>query len=218
MVAGAVATAWQYHATSLRESNVLASIADKAFQDGYCDRALRYAVAGLPPRGATPLVARNADLELAILRYASACRLEFAVSSPEMLLKNRSIGGANQVEVMLHRTRGIGIVFSPDGKLVALFLGDDIVRIVDMAEQRELGVVRQASVADVAFSPDGRTLFTRGSDNTVRLFNVATRREQASLVGPGKSLSAMAVSADGQLVALTGEDRVIRLWSVSPPA
>jgi len=59
MAAGVVATAWQYHATSLRESNVLASIADKAFQDGYCDRALRYAVAGLPPRGATPLVARN---------------------------------------------------------------------------------------------------------------------------------------------------------------
>ena len=217
MVAGVVATAWQYHATSLRESNVLASIADKAFQDGYCDRALRYAVAGLPPRGATPLVARNADLELALLRYASACRLEFAVSSPEMLLKNRGIGKANQFDVMSHRTRGIGVDFSPDGKLAAIFLGDDMVRIVDIAERRELAVVRRESISDVMFSPDGRTLLTRALDNTVRLFDVATGHEQASLVAPGTRVSAMAVAADGRLVALAGDDFVIRLWSVSPP-
>ena len=53
-IAGALAV-WQTMAAQERESAALASLARRASDDGMLDRAARYAIAALPPDGATPL-------------------------------------------------------------------------------------------------------------------------------------------------------------------
>ena len=50
-------TVWGSYRTSQREARVFASVSATAFGQGFCDRALRLAVAGLPPdEGAFPHV------------------------------------------------------------------------------------------------------------------------------------------------------------------
>ncbi len=56
-------TVWGSYRTSQREARVFASISATAFGQGFCDRALRLAVAGLPPdEGAFPLSFRSRQL------------------------------------------------------------------------------------------------------------------------------------------------------------
>ena len=52
--------AWESYRTSQREARIFASLSADAFKQGFCDRALRLAVAGLPPlNGAFPLSFRS---------------------------------------------------------------------------------------------------------------------------------------------------------------
>src|SRR5262249_22521394 len=59
--------------TSQREAAIFASIGATAFAQGYCDRALRLTVAGLPPgAGASALWFRSPELQGDLALFASA--------------------------------------------------------------------------------------------------------------------------------------------------
>jgi hypothetical protein len=49
-IAALVEVVWLSHRTSQREAAIFASLSQTAFAQGFCDRALRLAVAGLAPR------------------------------------------------------------------------------------------------------------------------------------------------------------------------
>src|ERR1700689_1731610 len=73
---------WESYRTSQREAGIFASLAATAFEQGFCDRALRLAVAGLPPgRGASPLAFRSPQLQGALAFFASArdCHFQLAL-------------------------------------------------------------------------------------------------------------------------------------------
>ena len=70
-----MAAAWLSYTAAKRESQLFASKANDAFEQGYCDRAVRYAVAGLPLRAALSVAIWSPDAEIALKKAALDCRL-----------------------------------------------------------------------------------------------------------------------------------------------
>jgi WD40 repeat protein len=96
-----------------------------------------------------------------------------------------------------------GLVFSPDGRLLAAADVDFRVRLIDVGT----GHVRQTLeghtdvVPGLAFAPDGKTLASGGFDRTVRLWDVQTGKELRILKGNKGQVWAVAFSPDGNLLA-----------------
>jgi len=67
------------------------------------------------------------------------------------------------------------LAFSPDGRWLAAGGADGSVRLLTVAEHRELAAVsaHQNTVYGVAFSPDGKRLASAGFDRTIRLWRIA---------------------------------------------
>jgi hypothetical protein len=74
---------WESYRTSQREAQIFASLSAEAFKQGFCDRALRLAVAGLPPvEGASPLSFRSPVLqgELSLFGSMRDCHFQLALA------------------------------------------------------------------------------------------------------------------------------------------
>jgi RNA polymerase sigma factor (sigma-70 family) len=110
---------------------------------------------------------------------------------------------------------GPRVALSPDGRLVALTLGN-AVSLRDAATGDE--VRRLAGHADfvtsVAFAPDG-TLASASRDHTIRLWDPATGREVRRLEGHTDEVHAVAVSPDGRLLASGAADHALCVWDVA---
>lgn len=187
-------TVWQAHATSKREANVFLSRAQAAFNQGYCDRALRYAVAGLPGVGATWPQYRSQDLEGALARFASACRFHSKLS-----------GGF------------YGLSMSADGKLVATRDGDRMAvrRIADGASIAEVECPSETYFTGTAFSSDGSRIAVICSDNIVRVWKNGDAHLIATLEGHDNYVESVVFSPDDTRVLTTSWDKTARIWSAA---
>src|ERR1700733_9018995 len=136
-VAGA---AWETYRTSEREAAIFASLSATAFERGYCDRALRLAVAGLPPaEGASPLSFRSPLLQGELSSFASGrnCYFRSALAGHTSLVNTA--------------------VFSADGSRVVTASWDGTARVWDAATGRAVATLagHRGWVNSAAFSPDG---------------------------------------------------------------
>jgi len=136
------------------------------------------------------------------------------------------------------RNNSLGLVFSPDGRLLASNGPKGTLCLFDTAtgkEARRIAMPRQG-VNSFAFSPDSRMLATENSDTTLSLWEVATGEERLKLgEAPQRpagnrfmmgtffrsgvpttsgAVPGVAYSPDGRLIAIRGPVGQVRVWDV----
>lgn len=95
----------------------------------------------------------------------------------------------------------MNVVFSPDGRVLAMMSGERGVRLIDTATLRESGRIPKGPyMPQVAFSHDGRLLTAWSADGTpAQLIEVATGKEVGRIAIDGQ-IQALAFSPDGRFV------------------
>jgi WD40 repeat protein len=105
-----------------------------------------------------------------------------------------------------------GLLFSPDGRTLALVSGGGL-SLWDPAAGKELRRVTRScpSAFNLAFSPDGSLIAAARPDGTVTLWEVNLHKSPRPLTGRGHCLTSVALTTSGQLVT-SAQDGTLALW------
>jgi hypothetical protein len=112
LVAGLGYTVQESYRTAEREAGIFASLSATAFGQGYCDLALKLAVAGLPPgEGASPISFRSRRLQSDLSSFGSAhdCFFQLALIGHTGLVNSVGFSpdGSHIVTASWDRTAGV---------------------------------------------------------------------------------------------------------------
>jgi len=189
--------------TSQREAQIFASLSAEAFRQGFCDRALRLAVAGLPPvEGASLLSFRSPVLqgELSLFGSAQDCYFQLALAGHTALVN--------------------GAAFSPDGVHIVTASWDATARLWNAKTGATSSTLsgHKAWVHSAAFSPDGKRIVTASWDKTARVWDAATGVALATLSGHTGPVNGAAFSPDGSRIVTASNDNTARLWDANSGA
>ncbi|WP_422929066.1 WD40 repeat domain-containing protein [Singulisphaera sp. PoT] len=114
------------------------------------------------------------------------------------------------------------VVFSPDGKTLAIleYVGD--IRLINVPEGREIRKFdleeEERIYASIAFFPDGKSLVAgmtaepEDPANEAVVLDVATGKKIRTLVGHVDSVASVAVSPDGARIASGSHDGTVKIW------
>ncbi len=123
-------------------------------------------------------------------------------------------------------SQATGLVYSPDGKRIAVAERGNV-RLVDAATGNELLVLHGSlPVLGMSFSPDGRRLATSGGDAElgrgfgVKLWDMASGREVLNLARPTDVVTQVIFSPDGNRLAaaLSGDAITGPIFNMASPA
>jgi roadblock/LC7 domain-containing protein len=108
-----------------------------------------------------------------------------------------------------------GVVFSPDGRLLATASADQTARIWEAATgQERTRVVHDDGVTAVAFDPDGRRLATGSFDPNARIWDAASGQVTTRVAHDGM-VPGVAFGLGGRLLATASADRTARVWDAA---
>jgi uncharacterized delta-60 repeat protein len=107
------------------------------------------------------------------------------------------------------------IVFSPDGKYVAIGSSDKTVCVWEVSTGKELArMLHDSRVLSIAFSSDGKYVVSGSDDKTARVWEVITGKEVVRMIHDSWVLS-VAFSSDGKYVVSASDDNTARVWEAS---
>jgi WD40 repeat protein/predicted Ser/Thr protein kinase len=109
------------------------------------------------------------------------------------------------------------VVFSPNGKWIALGMQNGQVSILDFATGRRYYSFEEHTNAidALCFSHDGSLLASGGEDKRVVLYDVRQRRTIAHMEGHKLGIHGLAFAPDDKTLVSTSYDGTIRFWSVA---
>jgi WD40 repeat protein len=116
-----------------------------------------------------------------------------------------------------------GVVFRiafrpPDGRYLAASSGragssSAVIKVWDVATERDRLEVPAARPYNMAFSPDGRHLLKVGADHAVTVLDADTGRELGILGRHSEEIWAMTFSPDGRRLASASNDGTVKVWN-----
>lgn len=107
------------------------------------------------------------------------------------------------------------VVFSPDGKWLAVAGADNTIRVIQTADGQVAKTLtgHTAPVAGLQFAADNTKLFSAGKDKSVRVWNLADG-QPAGLLDTPAEITSLLLSADGKRAYTGHADNLIRGWNV----
>jgi WD40 repeat protein len=107
------------------------------------------------------------------------------------------------------------VIFSPDGKTIALNSSDNTVKLWS-TDGREIKTLKghNSPVQSMSFSPDGKTIASHSGDGTVKLWSIDGRELKTFKGQSGSEITTMSLSPDGKMLALAHKDGTVILKSL----
>jgi WD40 repeat protein len=109
------------------------------------------------------------------------------------------------------------IAFSTDGQRLALFGGDQTVKVLDSHSGQTLLTLADPGNQGrgLSFSPDGKRLATSGADQKVHVWDLGTGKELMALAGHAAPVDRVLYSPDGNRLATIDRSGVARIWDAT---
>ncbi|HEY3997356.1 MAG TPA: hypothetical protein VGO93_00730 [Candidatus Xenobia bacterium] len=109
----------------------------------------------------------------------------------------------------------VKLVFSPDGKLLAVGAADIKLHEIATGQERQQ-ISPTQDVKALVFSPDGRYLVAGLNKGGMQVFEVATGMRGSQVGDPLGDVQALAISPDGATLAAAAADTAVALWAKPP--
>ncbi len=117
----------------------------------------------------------------------------------------------------LHSDTVFALRFSPDGTKLATASADKFLKVVQVADGKDLRTFEGHThhVLAVDWSADGKQLVTGGADNVLKVWDFATGEQLRTLAPAGKQVTSVRWIPNKPTVAGASGDATVRLWSTA---
>lgn len=108
------------------------------------------------------------------------------------------------------------VVFSPDGKVLALVSLDKSLSLWDIATKQPIHSFEghKDTVNSIQFSPDSKILVSASDDKTVKLWDIKGKKLLHSFNEHKDKVKYVRFSTDGAMLASASDDKTVKLWDV----
>jgi WD40 repeat protein len=137
-----------------------------------------------------------------------------AVSSADLRFWDTRTGRPTNLLVNLPGG-GVGVAFSPDGKLISLGMRDGSVSILDLETGKESHSFHEQSSGALCFSHDGTLLVSTSKDNKIVLYDLSRRRKIKRFEGHTQEIRRLAFAPDDKTLVSTSGDGTAKFWYVA---